>query len=373
MNVRRIRLPSGAVAWMIETRHAGRRIRRQYPTRGKARRAAADLARGLAEIGAAALELSAADRFDAAEARRILPPGVRLADAAREYAERHARPALTVAEAAAGLIRAKVDARRRPRTILELRTVLGLFEKTHGGRQLADVTTAQVGAWLAAWHGQTAANRRRVLHSLFAYWIRKGAIDRNPAAEIDKPAVADSLPGILRADDAARLLHAAEARDVPALAVALFAGIRTAELEALRWCDIEAGQLVIVPEVAKTRRARLVEIGPPLAEWLDAYRPAAPDPAAPIAPAYWRARLAALAKRERIALPHNATRHTFASMALAAGRDPAEVSRIMGNSTGILAGHYRNGLVPKAEAARFWQIRPGVEAPAEQPGTVAAG
>ncbi len=78
------------------------------------------------------------------------------------------------------------------------------------------------------------ANRRRVLHSFFAYWTRKGAIDGNPAAQIDKPAVAHSLPGILRADDAVRLLHAAQARDVPALAVALFAGIRTAELENLR-------------------------------------------------------------------------------------------------------------------------------------------
>lgn len=69
-----------------------------------------------------------------------------------------------------------------------------------------------------------------------------------------------------------------------------------------------------------------------------------------------RARRAAAAAA-RLTWGQDILRHTYASMRLAAGHDVGRVAREMGNSPGILLTHYAE-LVTRAEADRFWALRP---------------
>jgi hypothetical protein len=60
--------------------------------------------------------------------------------------------------------------------------------------------------------------------------------------------------------------------------------------------------------------------------------------------------------------PHNAMRHTFASMHLAHYQDPGKTAFELGHrgDPSLLYRHYR-GLATKADAERFWTIRPKQE------------
>lgn len=59
--------------------------------------------------------------------------------------------------------------------------------------------------------------------------------------------------------------------------------------------------------------------------------------------------------------PHNALRHTYASMHYAFHENEARLQAQMGHeSAAMLHRHYR-ALKTKAEAARFWALRPEAE------------
>ena len=58
--------------------------------------------------------------------------------------------------------------------------------------------------------------------------------------------------------------------------------------------------------------------------------------------------------------PRDFTRHTCASMWMAAANDAALVSTMLGNSQSVLLKHYR-ALVTRAEAKKFFALKPGGE------------
>src|SRR4029450_5403864 len=87
--------------------------------------------------------------------------------------------------------------------------------------------------------------------------------------------VVSEPPGILSVNEAARLLEAAAAPDVlPYIAIGLFAGLRTAELERLDWSEIdfESDLIEVTAAKSKTAQRRFVTLQPNLREWLLPYR-----------------------------------------------------------------------------------------------------
>lgn len=179
--------------------------------------------------------------------------------------------------------------------------------------------------------------------------------------------------GILTVDDTLAIMRCA-GRHRSALALMLFAGLRPQELwgidkPALMWRHIDpAEHLIRVPaEIAKNRKPRILEGLPPaLWAWLT---PGALDKpvsqissqalirAAQIAGGFARKKHS---KREMLRpWPHDATRHSFATYALALTGDPGKVSLWLGHEGNprMLYTHYR-GLATKADAEKYFALRP---------------
>ena len=181
------------------------------------------------------------------------------------------------------------------------------------------------------------------------------------------------VTGILTvADTKAIMLGAGRHRS--ALALMLFAGLRPQELwgldkPALLWRHItKAERIIRVPaEVAKTRKPRILEGLPPAVwQWLTPGEPDAPVSqissqalirAAQIAGGFTRKR-----HQQRELLrpwPHDATRHSFATYALALTGDPGRVALWLGHEGNprMLYTHYR-GLATQVDAKKYFALRP---------------
>lgn len=160
------------------------------------------------------------------------------------------------------------------------------------------------------------------------------------------------------AECAAIMKHAGRYRS--ALAVLLFSGIRPEELagrgkDPLLWgaFDREARIIRVPANIAKTGKARIIE-GLPDTLWRWLQPGGALDR---VCPARTRQALEAAQAAVSRPWPHDCTRHSFATYALALTGDPGRVSTWLGHegNTSMLHRHYR-GLTTKAEAEKFWAI-----------------
>ncbi|MEO0797225.1 MAG: tyrosine-type recombinase/integrase [Verrucomicrobiota bacterium] len=123
-------------------------------------------------------------------------------------------------------------------------------------------------------------NSRRIyrasLTPFFKWCDKQGKLDANAIGRIDwdRPRSDGQGVGILTPDEAEKLIHAVPANHQAAIALAMFAGIRTAgELVRLKWSHIRFDARVIdIPgEVAKTREfRRMHDLPENLWLWLNA-------------------------------------------------------------------------------------------------------
>lgn len=343
--------------WQADIAHHGRRQRAAHTTEADAR----------AWIDARMLELrreipatSPRLALDAADARAILPVGVSLMDAAREYAARHTAAPMagaTVASLYARYLADKTAAGLRPRSIQSIKTYCGRLARAMPDAPAGGVSPVALADILAAGrYGPATRNTlRRYWLGFFDYARRLGACVDNPAAGIPISRLDATMPAILTPPQAAALLHAAPARFKPALAVGLFAGLRTSELLELRWRDVSESHIRVIPAVAKRRRQRLIPILPVLAPWLAQSGP--PDARlAPVQSRRWHTVMRSLARQIGMdAWPANAMRHSFASYHLTVCQDAAKTALILGYSgdAGVFWNHYRE-LTTEADAAKYF-------------------
>jgi integrase len=97
-------------------------------------------------------------------------------------------------------------------------------------------------------------NFRTRISSLFAYGVKRGHLDHNPFSAIDPVKSVDKTPEIFIPDQLQLILEKSRAEALPCLAIAAFAGLRTAELLRLEWeeVDLRRGH-INVPASVKTR------------------------------------------------------------------------------------------------------------------------
>ena len=314
-----------------------------------------------------------------------------LADAVRVYAQTHLTGAKKKIWRIAGEHLRAVRQRRRPGTYQDRRRVLALLVADHGRKLAATFTTAQVEDWVfgAKSDGMRIA-RRRAAHALFEFALRRGYIQENPVATVEKidSHVQDEV-SILSADDAAELMERARKHTpslVPYLAIGLFCGLRPMnELGGLDWKDIdlEGGNITVRRASSKTNRARLVPISPNLREWLETVPPSKRtgrifysrrmlEWIVGIEPRRdWRVfnpgknNLAAQKrgkeprkKFEPLPWAKNILRHTRTSYRLAQTKNAPMVAEEGGHTPAIMRAHYANRTLPEAEVEKFWSILP---------------
>jgi len=304
--------------------------------------------------------------IDADDARRLLPAGISLLDAARVWLEAHKASPLvmaTVQELYAKYLVEKTAAGLRPRSLGDLRSYIGRLARDHGSRLISTVTPALLMEYLGTLNAApvTRNNLRRSWWGFFDWCRRLDAIVSNPAEAITISRQDETTPEIFTPNQAKTILKSAKKlrRDfLPMIGIGLFAGLRTAELMALRWGDISATHIRVTPAVAKKRRQRLI----PISDTLRPLIAKSDHPDVRVCPLatrrlyVWLRKIALAAKLPK--WPDNAMRHSFASYHLALHQDAAKTAMLLGHSgsAAVLWDHYRE-LVTEKDARRYFALR----------------
>lgn len=166
---------------------------------------------------------------------------------------------------------ASVEARHdrvRPVTLRDLRHYMRRILKVEGvaGLQLRNVTTGMCRHILQeAFSGSrhSYVKGRAILHSIFAYGMRREWCDSNPVARIEVPRIEEKRIVPLSPDEVERLLDCARGSDMQlSLNLLLFSGVRPAEVARLKPSDFywEEQQVIIRPRTSKTGGGRVVPL-----------------------------------------------------------------------------------------------------------------
>ena len=343
---------------------SGKRERAFFSTRDKARDFAQGLEAKYLEHGAGASAITPSRAEAATIAEKILEPtGASLVEAARAYLEAWQARNASCKFGDAALLYLDSRATLRPSTLKSYEyTLTGAFA------ELADLILAEVPAQavqaILDGKGSTAAAMHR--RNLKAFWRwAAGAPRRWCKAELLEELEKDRSKKdgdivALMPDEIRMLLKAAEKFSPAAacsFAVAIFGGVRQAELGKLTWGDVLADHIEIGMSVSKKSSRRLVPICKTLRAWLDAYRGDV-EAADAITGSNWievsrAVRRSAgwdvsarLLKRPpeptRGQWPANACRHTCASLLVAVGTPLETLTFQFGHSGGhdLLRKHY---------------------------------
>jgi integrase len=342
----------------------------------------ADTARQRLE--AAGLEMTLAEM--AAEfiaASKALGGAGTLLDAAEALHRTHAARVASkpLGEAVEAFLVAK-DGSLRPRTEGSYRyTLENVLESLHA-TPVSDITTSELVEILGHRKPTSRAVHVRNLR-VFWNWAAKAprnwaSLDTVQALEFRVEAGEADIE-ILRTNEVKALLGAAEgyaSSAAAAFAVAVFAGVRSAELERLTWADIGEDYIEIGRSVAKRGKRRMIPISKTLRAWLDVYTPADADPDDFMVGSNWAAVSCAVRrlagwdvsartldnppKPTRGAWPTNAARHTCASILVATGEPLETLIFAFGHSGGhdLLRKHYV-GRLTKKEANAILSVGPG--------------
>jgi len=361
---------SGATGWQVAFQVKGTRTRKTFETKGEAETFAAQEQTRIENEGRAAYSLDNATRTQAADAvKKLTPFNATIQEAVDHYLEHVLayRQSPPVAEIVKRLVTEAEGNKRRERTIKDLRLRLEHFAKSFGDRQLASVTREELAAWL---NDPTLSPRSRINYSvkvsqLYNFAIRNQWAEHNIVASIPRPTAEDAEPEIFTVEQAARLLeHAAEYDLLAYVALGLFAGLRSAEINRLDWSNVKLAErsIIVGAAVAKKRSRRVVEINDTLAAWL----PSCAKSKGAVVPLDSNRTLYARLKKLATAAgltkwPDNGLRHSCASYLLAVSGDAVRVAYQLGNSADMVHRHYK-ALVSELDAQRFFALRPAADA-----------
>jgi integrase len=321
-------------------------------------------------------------RSDALRAAALLEPtGKSVLDAARFFLDHWQKQTQgkPIAEAVEAFLATLEKSSHHKSVAPRLRS----FVSVAGERTTASVTQSDVEDFLAGLEGfapRTIAHHRAHLHALFNFCRGRGWCVENPVAAIRPPKVSAPEPEILTPAQARALLEACDDELLPGVAIAMFCGLRQAEIEKLEWSAVNLvdGHITIGAKIAKTNSRRVVTMPSNLKAFLRLVK----DRKGHVWPESSRdkwnmTRIAAgfgpfhsghhavqeaiakakKAKRKLIPWPGNALRHSAISYRVAQERDLARIAYESGNSPAIIQRHY-NGLASPKDAAAFFGITP---------------
>jgi len=365
----------------------GRRERHYYKTKKEALAEQKRLSDRKKVFGETASEISPSLAEQATKAAELLAPyGITLIEAAARIAaiERELVASVTIEKALDEFAAAKSELSKKQ--VEAIRHLSNHLREDFSERQLASITAAEIESHLKSrTSGKSSFNAKLRLLVTFWRWCsvpKRGWCNGDLFKHSERQKVVTEEIGVLNAVEAGTLLLAAENHFpdmVPSIAIALFTGMRQAEIERLTPSDISTDGITVPSTSAKTKKRRFIQMTEPLAEWLKRYPVTADlipnnyerkDKAVRRA-AGWRVwsdlyenRGLGLADAPEDApqWPQNALRHTAASMHVSLGKPIETLVFEHGHSGGLqmLRQHYV-GKLTKAEAIKIWALRPEAE------------
>jgi len=305
---------------------------------------------------------------DYVAAAKHLPAGSTLRDAASHYANHIGKQGKKASTSIAVVIE-KFKAAKKAEDLSDyytkpLNRILDRFAANFKC-SIGSVQAEEVRAWITAQKvGQrTRNNLRNSLATLFSFARDEGylpeeqrtAVERVKAEKIKHKSIEVYSPA-----DLVKIMTAAPEKLVPVIAIAAFAGIRSAELLRLDWKEVQLANRTIIlrPEVTKTSTRRVIPIVPALVDWL---RPHVKNQGN-VAPPYQNLDNLTRGMVEVVVAAglkplRNGFRHSFGTYMLAATQSAAQTSLEMGNSARKLMEHYNAGATT-AEGRRWFNVKP---------------
>lgn len=232
---------------------------------------------------------------------------------------------------------------------------------------ISGIRSEEIQQWLDGLPGgqRNANNLRSSVATLFSFARERGYLpkeQKHAAEQVTKAKERPSKIGIYTPEEMGKILTFAQERFIPALAVAAFAGLRSAEIFRLEWQDIkmDRGHIVVAAEKAKTASRRLAPLTATLRAWLAPHA----KKEGRIAPDYHNLdnltrQFTNAAKNAKVKPQRNGFRHSFASYRLATEKSADAVALEMGNSPRKLFTNYRE-LVTEDEGKSWFSITPKV-------------
>jgi integrase len=279
----------------------------------------------------------------------------------------------------AGTIRQRGGRRYKPSTIrgyqrdLDKRVV-----PAFGAARLARLTRVDCQRWADSLAPEgcapsTVRNIMAALRALVGWAEPRGYVYRDPCAGLRLPSGGEARDRVATPAEAAKLIAALPPRDQAALGLAVYAGLRIGELLALDVSAIDLDEQVLNVRrgwdptarefiETKSRRPRVVPIGKRLGVLLADHlvmlnHPAdgllfpGRDPRYPIHPRVLRRHAAAAWRMAGLRpLGFHEARHTYATIAIAAGLNAKTLSTYMGHATIAITLDRYGHLLPGNEA-----------------------
>lgn len=270
----------------------------------------------------------------------------------------------TIAEVAVELIAEKEARGKGSSWVKSLRVFLLNNAAKNLTKPILLITPDDISKFLNSWSGRTRNNYLTFFVLLFNFAKGKYLPAGEPTAaeKLERDVVTPSEVEIWSPDEAKKILDAADPDELPFFAISMFAGIRTKEITLLDWSQVRPSDdpdesHIEIKAVGSKKQAgrRIVPILPALAAYLKAIKPPKTGRIVPnvnMTPRQFRIAAAAGLKWK-----HNASRHSFGSYRMAEIKNAFHVAEEMGNTPAIVKKHYFQA-VTKAEAAKFWAIRP---------------
>ena len=219
----------------------GRRVRFAFATKTQAQAKADEMKFAHREHGDSILKESIINHPEVAAALEILRPHqATLIEAARFFVKNlnMVRDPRKVEDVKGELLQFKGQDNRSARYLKDLGQKLSAFVEDFGARPIHEITPPELDRWIRSLdvEGVTRNGYKRALGVLFSYAVKMEYSLKNPARSIDNANEDVVKPGILTVPEAEALIRAVEADFTPAIAIALFAGLRPeAELWRLDW------------------------------------------------------------------------------------------------------------------------------------------
>lgn len=246
------------------------------------------------------------------------------------------------------------------------------------GRNLASITGVELQKHIE-WAAPTPAGFNALARLIRAFWRWCAKHPRDwckaELVEVLEPKETKNAEiGVLNTKQCRSLLEAARNHHpdcVPGFAISMFTGLRKSELGRLQKADITAEGINLPASSTKTGRRRFIQMPSPLAAWLKAF-----PVAETVLPANWHKKEKAVRRLAGWRVwtdlvepneppgnlpewPHNALRHTHASVYVALGKPLEALIFEFGHSGGtqVLKSHYV-GVMPKSEANKIMKLLP---------------
>lgn len=379
-------------SFLVSYYAGGRRVQKRAATLDKARAIAREAIRQITEgAGRQIATLSPdelADHLAAKQAVRSLPGSHTLASIASDYVSavsglpsgvtlhqavayyaRHAgrlgeKARTSVADVAARFLAAKEHEELSDYYLKPMRRIFDRFAADFKC-SIGSVQPDEIRAWIVKQgvSKRTRNNLRNALATLFSFARTEGYLpdaDRTAAERVPTERVKDTTIGTYTAAELRAILAHTPGRLIPAVAIAAFAGIRSAEILRLDWRNVKLaeGHIELGPEITKTASRRVVPIQPTLAAWL---APHAKNEGS-VAPAYQNLdnltrQMIAVVMAANVKPKRNGFRHSFGTFRLAVTQNAAQTSLEMGNSPAKLMRNY-NAAATVAQGEAWFAVCP---------------